>query len=318
MSQHDIVADICQSARRTDRNLKNPIGLIISKKSIWVTANKTGFIIQYDKDGCVKKNITVLGGSPTGIVRSKDRGFPITSNGVTGHSKLIIVTSSGSIEGFNPCVLANSTVMITPPSSPVTTVGSRSFTGATMMKNHLYVANHGNGSIDVYNCNWGLVKSIVDNALKNDSYYPLNVINHQNHLYVSHTLIGTVASGMITATNNVQTSNNGNGYITKYNDTCGPPIRLVSRGPLSIPYGMLIMMDRLYVSNNGHGTISIYELPEKCHLPAKYLSNVETSEGGVIINDGIWSIAEKSEDLWLVAGNQQGVHGTLALITWTQ
>jgi len=308
MSQKNLVADICQSAARTDKNLKNPMGLAMSKKSIWVTTNNTGLIIQYDKDGCASKNIRVVSGSPTGIVRVKNKGFPITSNGVTGHPKFIVVTSSGSIEGYNPCVLGNSTVV-------ATAANGRFFTGVAIIKNRLYIANHGNGSIDVYDCNWNFVKSIVDNALKSDGYHPLNVVNHEDHLYVSHTFYGTLTNGMSTVTNTTA-DNVGNGYITKYLGICDHPIRLASRGSLSIPYGMLIMRNLLYVSNNVHGTISIYELPEKNHEPAKYLSNVSTHGGGFIINDGIWAIAEKSENLWLVAGNQRGAHGSLASITW--
>lgn len=307
MSQKNLVSDICQSAARTDKNLKNPMGLAMSKKSIWVTTNNTGLIIQYDKDGCVSKNIKVVSGNPTGIVRLKNKGFTITSNGVTGHAKFIVVTTSGSIEGYNPRVLENSTVIATPTKGQI-------FTGATMVKNRLYVANHGNGSIDVYDCNWNFVKSIIDNALKSDGYHPLNVVNHQDHLYVSHTFYGTLTNGMSTTSS--ITTTDGNGYITKYNGISDRPIRLASRGALSIPYGMLIMRNLLYVSNNVHGTISIFELPDKNHEPAKYLSNVSTNGGGFIINDGIWAIAEKSENLWLVAGNQRGAHGSLSSITW--
>ena len=149
---------------------------------------------------------------------------------------------------------------------------------------------------------------MMDQALRNDSYHPLNVVAHHGELYVTNTFSGTLTTGMSTSASATSSflSNIGNGYITKYNDMCDNPIRLVSRGPLNIPYGMAIIRDQLFVSNHGDGTISIFELPQKSHRPAKYLTNVRTPEGGTIINDGIWSIVDQSETLWVVAGNQEG------------
>ena len=244
-NQKNLVADIQGGALNLDSTLNFPWGMIVRRDTIWVTVTNanTPSIREYTKCGRLINTIpTVDGTSPTGIVDARCSNF---------NADFIVVTLSGTIEAYTPPA-TTTTIIFTP-------TGPSALTGVTIYKGLLYVANFGAGTVDVYAAGSPMLipvptKQLIDVGLQSANYNPFNVYSHCDKLYIS---FARITSSVFTT----MTVGLGEGYVDIYYK--GVLSRLINRGPLNAPWGMIRFKNTLFVANVGGGYISIFKIKEK-------------------------------------------------------
>jgi len=250
--QTNLDSDIALVANHLDCGLVNPWGIVIDDNKLWVAVNGypgcdvTGAIQSFSYDGCVDKTIYVRNNLPTGLVVNSGSGFTITMCEQTGPSKLIVVTESGTIEGYNHCVDECKTIVLA--NDPC-----KSYTGAAITDdgNCLFVTDFKGGKIEKYHSDMCLSRCFTDNSLVNSGYNPYNVAVIDGLVFVAfarYTDDSYVLPGV------------GNGFIDVF-DTEGCLIkRFTNRGQLNAPWALVKYGDSLVVSNFGDGRVLTYDL----------------------------------------------------------
>jgi uncharacterized protein (TIGR03118 family) len=182
----------------------------------------------------------------------------------------------------------------------------------------LFVANFGEGRVDVFNSTYQPVETLggfVDPSLP-AGYAPFDIQYLEGHLFV------TYAKQSIDDQNDVKGL--GNGYIDIYDLNGSFVQRLVSRGQLNSPWGLALtpsdygsLSDTLLVGNFGDGHINAYNVST-----GAYVGTV--AEGGSVLQiDDLWSLtfgtgngAGATDQLYFTAGSSaesQGIFGELDL-----
>lgn len=308
-TQKNLVSDVVGMAPLIDPKLVDPWGVVVTTDGIWVAARGSKSLIRYVNAKVTYPSLVVTTtGSPTGLVE-----FVAT---------IVTVTQEGTIEAYIPTTSLVATVVKVGPAA------ANVYTGATVSGSLLYVANFSQGSIDVYTPEYTIIASmsIIDLGLRTIGYNPYNVYssNCSERMYVTYALRDV--------TTNKAVSGVGNGYLSLFEG--GVLTRLVNRGPLNSPWGMLRVDGGIYVGNVDEGLINSFRLTHS--RSRKYILDyngyVTTKGGGNLINDGIRSIVVKeeiqatratqakqdtdcgcdSESVIISAGIFQGTHGLLA------
>jgi len=277
----NIVSDIPGSALRTDTTLKNPWGLVVRDR-LWVAVTISKLLRAYSFSGVTLQSVTT-------------KGFPIAlvdARGTEFDADLITVAGNG-IEVYRPNINANETITVS------VTLGAV-YLGVAILNNHLYVANFGQGSVDIFNTSFQKVNTIVDQGLAAANYAPHNVYVHRQALYIAYTL-------------KEGTTGIGNGYLNIYLN--GNLQRLIDRSPLNAPWGMFREDDKLYVGNFGDGVINVFKLKkEDCRLTAEFCDTIRNRCRQTIVNDGLRAIVPHSENIWFAADIQDEQHGLIGML----
>ena len=162
------------------------------------------------------------------------KGFNITQNGKTGPAFFIFATEDGTISAWNPNVNPDSSVIAVDNSKGGSPTGDGAVykglaIGTTQDGTFLYAANFRNGSVDVFNSKFQLVKSFTDPTVPN-GYAPFNVQVLDGKLFVTF--------AQQDATRHDDVAGAGHGFVDEF-DLNGRKIdRVASHGPLNSPWGL--------------------------------------------------------------------------------
>ncbi len=174
--QTNLVSDGTVPAETIDPNLINPCGISSPGPGgpFWISDNNAGVTTFYNGDGTKDGQVAIAGppgstiaGTPTGqVFNSSGTGFDISQNGKTASALFIFATEDGTISGWNPNVNPASSVIAVDNSKGGSPGDGAVYKGLAIGKTEdgtfLYAANFRNGSVDVFNSQFQLVKSFTD------------------------------------------------------------------------------------------------------------------------------------------------------------
>jgi uncharacterized protein (TIGR03118 family) len=246
--QKNLTSDLNHVGNFVDTNLQNPWSVINKDDNIfWVVNNSTSLITQYNKEGRSTglQTISVTGESPTGLIMSKEQ-FHFNNE----LASLICVTKNGTIDIWNSTFGSKTKIAYSDCSS--------CYTGLIILKNLLFVCNFGQSKIDVFDSKFKFVNSFTDSELIESGYGPYNIITQSDKLYICFAKQNSLKNDVL--------NGQGNGYIDIFNSNGKFIQRLINRGYLNSPWGMITAKIKykskekkiLIVANSGDGTILIY------------------------------------------------------------
>jgi uncharacterized protein (TIGR03118 family) len=329
----DLIADLPGVAPITDPTLVNAWGISLNSAggAFWVSANGTDLSEVYTGDvngspiGQPFK-VSIPGGAPTGQVFNSTTDFPVTAGGVTRPSVFIFASEAGLITGWNPGVPPT-----TPPPSRVAEVGFAApdgavYKGLALAKvgaaNFLYAADFHNNKIDVIDGQFhkvtlgtGGFESFTDPNLP-EGYAPFNVAAIGGKLYVSYAKQDADAEDDVAGP--------GRGFVDVFETNGHFDGRLVSRGALNSPWGMVQapagfgdFAGALLVGNFGDGRINAYDINT-----GERLGTLTSSPGHPVVIDGLWGLAfgngvsaGDAKSLYYAAGPDDEAHGLFGKVT---
>jgi uncharacterized protein (TIGR03118 family) len=320
----NLVSDIPGFAQIEDPLLVNPWGIAMSATSPFWVANAgsgTSTLYQGDVGGSpfVKNslNVTIPGGLPTGTVFNGSSDFSFTGGGSTGPARFLFASITGRISAWK-AGLTTAVVVVTQPAGNVYTGLAIGNNGTA---NFLYAANFGQKRIDVFDKNFAaatLAGSFTDPTLPAD-YAPFNIQNLGGKLHVAYAKVDPVTGEDLPGP--------GNGYVSVF-DTNGNFLgRLVSNGPLSSPWGMVIAPSgfgafpgALLVGNFGDGRLNAFN-----PTTGAFLGTLNDESGNPVSIDELWALTFGNggnggdpSTLYFTAGTaeeEHGIFGSLKVVT---
>lgn len=243
--QANLVSDLPGVAGVTDPHLIAAWGATHSATSgWWVTSPLGGVAAVYDGNGqpipaANPLVVTIpapagmtIPSIPTGIVANGSANFNLTPD---HPARFVFVTRTGTVSGWNPQVNPTNAIIMVPP------VGVADYTGVTIAQrsgvDHLYVANFGRGSVDVFDGAFQPVTlpagAFTDSRIP-DTFSVFNVQLIRDELYV------TYASKEIF---NAPTGGAKQGYVNVF-DAEGTLVRRLNNGPwMNAPWGVALAPD---------------------------------------------------------------------------
>jgi uncharacterized protein (TIGR03118 family) len=264
--------------------------------------------------------VTIPGGSPTGQVFNPTADFTVTAGGATAPAIFIFASESGAVTGWNPSI----------PPPPLSTNAQTAFqaTDGAIYKgialaqsggqNFLYLADFHNGKIDVLDANYDLTQlagTFTDPNLP-EGFAPFNIASINGQLHVSY------ARQDADAVDDV--AGRGNGFVSVFTTDGQFVRRLISRGALNSPWGMIQAPadfgefgGALLVGNFGDGRIHAYN-PNTGSL----LGTLKGLNHRPLVIDGLWGLAfgngvsaGDANALYYAAGPENEEHGLFGRIT---
>jgi uncharacterized protein (TIGR03118 family) len=307
---------------------------------VWVSSNESGDTIALNGKGQLIQTKVSGGGLPVPLVVSVPTAPEATSSGIenSGGSvpapltgmifskqrvfsgdEITVVSEQGTIAGWQPN--SDSTSPLQAQIRVNNNTNGAVYKGVTYAKTDdkgwlLYVANFGQGRVDVFNSNYRPVQlqGFIDPTIPH-GFAPFNIDNINNQIYV------TYAKQSIDNQNDV--AGLGNGYVDIFTTQGTFVKRLISGGPLNSPWGIAFtpnnfgnLSNYLLIGNFGDGYINVFD-PHT----GRYVGKVDDSSGKPLQIDGLWGLifgtnngAGKSNELFFSAGpskESQGLFGTL-------
>jgi len=238
-------------------------------------------------DKVIEEEIIVENVIPIGITRNKTQGFVVKSNLKFAAAKLIVVSNDGSIWAYNPLVNTNFLRVFN------NNISLAHYTGVAIASTFLYVTDLLNQRVDVFNFNFEYQKNIqlIDPDIPID-YSPFNIVNIDDLLYVLYAKTGSP---------NFDTAEPGpgNGYISIFNPDGTFIKRLVSRGHLNAPWGLVVaphqfkkFSGKLLVGNHGDGKINVYD------RHGNHLGKLKDKDGKTIVVEGLWGLVNHKKSIY--------------------
>ncbi len=279
--QHNLVSDVSGLADRVDPNLVNPWGIASGPTTpFWVADNHTSKSSVYDGNRLPTRAAVAIVGAPTGIVFNAATDFAVAPG---QPAKWLVATEDGTVAGWDTGAAAVTKVDL----SALGTVYKGLTLGSTGGKNHLYAANFSAGRVDVFDANFAPVApagTFTDPNLP-AGFAPFNVQNVDGKLYVTYALQDAAKRDDV--------SGPGNGYVSVF-DTGGKFLqRLVSKGPLNSPWGVVLAPvgfggfgGALLVGNFGDGRINAFN-----PATGAWLGAVSDGSGKALAINGLWGLA---------------------------
>jgi uncharacterized protein (TIGR03118 family) len=324
----DLVSDQPGVAPITDPGLVNGWGIALGPTggNFWVSAEGTGISEVYSGDvggTPLTKNpleVSIPGEEPTGQVFNTTTDFVVHSGMASGPAVFIFASESGSVSGWNPAVPP-------PPPSEDAQLGFQATDGAIYKGialanngsgNFLYVTDFHNAKIDVLDANFHLVHlagSFADPNLP-AGYAPFGIMAHGGKLYVSYAQQDDDKEDDVAGP--------GKGFVDVF-DTSGHLLqRLISRGKLNAPWGMVVapsnfgdFSNQLLVGNFGDGHINAYD-----PATGAFKGTLSGAGGHPVEIYGLWGLAfgngvtaGESNALYYAAGPDDETHGLFGRIT---
>jgi uncharacterized protein (TIGR03118 family) len=315
----DLVADQSGAAQLTDPDLVNAWGMSHPPGGpLWVSDNGTNVSTLYtgavggtpvQKQSLV---VNVPGGAPTGQLYNPTSGFPVPGTGKP--ALFVFAGEDGDVSAWNtntqPLTAA---VQVAHEKNAV-------FKGIALVHTasgpRLLLANFHAGRVDVFNSAFHRVASAGKFRDPNlpSGYAPFNVAVFAHRVYVTYAKQDAAAHDDVPGA--------GHGFLDVYTPGGTLLRRLVSRGALNSPWGMVIapktfgsFAGKLLVGNFGDGYIHAYG-PRTGHL----LGTLKDSSGYPIWIDGLWgllrgdSAAGGRNAIWFSAGPSGESHGLLGVL----
>lgn len=238
------------NSNQEDFDLRNAWDMVIVNDTMWVSATRSGKLIQYTLDG---KKIVSFDmpnfESPTGLALNV-RTDPTSDI-------LYIVTKQGKLYAFNPSLLNPIRLLIDNSNN------NASYTGLIKCFNLLYATDFNNKEIDVFDSlqNFAIVNlSFIDQNISDPlpaNYSPFNIFNiNSRYLFILYAEKNDNSNEVIIG--------DGKGYINIYTLAGNFIQRFTSRGYLNAPSGFMIKnhrkKDSVIVANFGDGKINEYSI----------------------------------------------------------
>ncbi len=313
-----------------DSSLVNPWGMVSPPYGPWwVVDEGRGRVTLYNGDGTSFPGLSPLvvaipvnpGGvydysTPTGIAFNDTGSFELAPG---APSRFIFVTRDGVIAGWNENVSRHYAVLVVDNSPQAV------YTGAAIARYHednaLYVANFGQGRVDVFGPDFSpllLDAGAFIDPLIPGGFAPYNVRNIDGEIYV--TFAEPQAAGRDAS------SGVGMGYLDVF-DTEGSLILRLEHGPwMNAPWGVAIAppigfgeySGRLLVGNGGSGRIAAFDAESGTF--AGYLADTQrialTIPGLHALGFGNGGLAGPATTLFFSAGfhntKKQSIFGSIA------
>jgi uncharacterized protein (TIGR03118 family) len=317
VSQHNLVSDQAGKADLMDADLVNAWGLAFGPTTpAWVANNGSDNSTLYMGGGGspvmkVPLTVSIPGGAPTGMVYNGSNQFQISS----GPALFIFDSEAGKITAWN-----TSTSPAT-RAEKVARVKGAIFKGLAIAKakggERLYATDFHHGKVDVFNGSFNRVK--IPGAFKDPGlpkrYAPFGIEAVGNRILVSYAKQDKKAEDDV--------SGAGHGFVDVYSKTGKMLDRLVSRGRLNSPWGMVLapmgfgsLGGDLLIGNFGNGHVNAFN-PRS----GKLLGPVTTSGGGALKIDGLWAlefgngVIGTRNTLLFTAGPDDEAHGLFGELT---
>lgn len=292
--QTNLVSDLPGMAQLTDPDLVNPWGMSSGPMTpMWVSDNGTDRATLYR--GFVNGSpiqkvplvVNIPGGAPTGQVFNPTSGFVVRSGDSSGPALFIFDSEAGLVTGWNPGV---------PPPPPSTqaqvgaSVPDAVYKGLAMASTadgtFLYAANFHAAQIDVFDSSFNLVHLSGDfqDPMIPSGFAPFNVQELGGLLYVTY--------AKQDAARHDEIDGQGLGFVDVYSTSGQLLNRLVRRGQLNAPWGLVLAPagfgrfgGDLLVGNFGDGRINAYD-----PATGEFLGRLKHEDGTPIQIDGLWAL----------------------------
>jgi uncharacterized protein (TIGR03118 family) len=327
-SQTNLISDIPGLARFTDSNLSNPWSISFSQSGpFWLADNNAGVSTMYNGEGQafpLNAPFAVTMGrtagdpaqtdSPTGTVFNGGTGFVISKDGNSAPSRFLFATEEGTIFGWNPGVdITHALLAVDNSALPGAGVV---YTGLAIATNtqgtFLYAANFRTGAIDIFDQNFQPVAvrgAFVDPNLP-QGFVPFNIQAVGTSLYVTYTGKngGRYDSG----------TGPGDGYVDLFDSQGKLLRRLVSQGPLDVPWGVAVApgnfgdySNDVLIGNFGDGRVNAFDSQS-----GAFLGPLLDPAGQPLFIPELWDLkfgndanGGKSDTLYFTAGIGHEEHG---------
>jgi uncharacterized protein (TIGR03118 family) len=299
-------------AKHTDPLLQNAWGMAYAPGApFWVSDEWNGWSTLYDGAGVPQSlQVTVPSatgsgpGSPTGLVYNGSTQFKID----TWTSLFLFSTLDGTIQGWSHFEPSTTLIAVNNSANKV------SYTGLAITSksggNFIYAADTNNNKVDVYDGNFGFVKSFTDSTIPKN-FTVLGIQDIKGKLYVS---FADAAGGP-------------GGYIDIFTEG-GTFVKHFAHGkPLNQPWGFAVapknfgpLSGTLLISNNTNtGTINGFDLKT-----GKLVGTIKDSTNKPIKINQLWAIEfgggtaanGKKNQLYFTSGPQNGLNGLFGVIAF--
>lgn len=319
--QHNLVSDSPGLAPRTDPNLVNPWGLAAGDDTaLWVNDEATGVSTIYAGNGRPAPLVVTVppaaGGrdpsSPTGIVYSEagdtdPSAFVVSGPLGTAPSVFIFDTLGGTISGWNPTANRTASIVVVDNSN-----AGAAYTGLAIIDDHLFAANFGAGTVEIYDKSWQLVGTFTGPNIP-AGYSPFGIQAINGEVFVAY----SVKSG------DDELPGEGLGIVDVFAED-GTFLRAFAEfGPLNAPWGMAlaprnfgVFSNAVLVGNFGDGRINAFNAST-----GEFLGPLMANRNEPIEIEGLWGIifgngdqSGKSNRLYFAAGINDEENGLLGWI----
>jgi uncharacterized protein (TIGR03118 family) len=296
----------------TDPNLINPWGVSYAPNGpFWLSEQATNVTsvdaVATAANGQNTATLNVLPAistpSPTGQVFNSFPNAFTLANGQP--ATFIFASTTGVITGWNAALGTKTDVGVTAPGAVYTglAIGTSS-SGPT-----LYAANAKAGTIDMYDSNFKLIKTLFDPLIP-PSFTPYGVQVLNNQLFVTYAPAN-------------RTIGPGQGVVDQF-DLNGNHVGIVAAGnPLNAPWGLAIapasfgtFANALLVGNFGDGTISAFDFTTHA-----FLGQLDGPNGAPLVNPDLWALTPGNggaggdpNQLYFTAGLANEMHGLFGSI----
>ena len=313
--QTNLVSDGTVPAATIDPNLINPWGISTPGHGAFLDIGqqcRCDDVLQRrrheGRPGCDRPAASerLAAGTPTGQVFNSTQGFDISQDGKTAPALFIFATEDGTISAWNPSVNPNSSVIAVDNSkggSPGDGAVYKGLAiGTTKDGTFLYAANFRNGSVDVFNSKFDLVKSFTDPTVP-IGYAPFNVQVLDGKLFVTF--------AKQDASRHDDVAGAGHGFVDEFSLNGSLIQRVASHGPLNSPWGLAIaptgfgeFSGDLLVGNFGDGAINVFN-----PTTDQYLGKLDRPNGTPFHETDLWALQANGDNILFTAGLANESHG---------
>ncbi len=322
------VPSVSATAPNTDANLKNAWGLSRGTPTPWwISDNGAGVTTLYNGAGVPQPAtpliVTIPGlngnpGTPTGTVFNYTSGFEVAPG---AKAIFMFVTEDGTIAGWNPGIKPTEAVVAFPLAGKAPD-GNDIFRGCTLVTTDqgtfLYVANFGDGRVDVFDSSFHRVR-MPEGAFRHShvphGYAPFNVQNVGGNVVVAY------AKKQRGSTDEAHGA--GLGFVAVFDPRGRLLLELQHGSFLNAPWGIAqapsdfgVFSHRLLIGNFGDGTINVFNA-----VSGKFEGKVLDASGAPLTIDGLWALSFGSNgasgsavELYFTAGpndEQNGLFGKI-------
>jgi len=319
--QINLVSDIPGRAQLTDPNLVNPWGLAAGPTTpLWAADNGTGVATLYTGSvhgspvSQVPLIVSVPGGAPTGQVFNPTNGFKLRVGDTRVPSKFIFDSEAGTITAWTLTdpVQTSARTKLTVPGAVFKGLALSFFDGHPA----LYATDFAHGRVVVVDSRFHVVATpgMFQDSMLPPRFAPFGIQAIGRWIVVSY------AKRELGGTDEVHGP--GLGFVDVYNREGRLVSRLVKRGNLNAPWGLVRAPagfgrfgGALLVGNFGDGRINAYNL-----ATGQALGSLHRPNGQPLSIDGLWGlrfgngVTAGPDELLFSAGIHDEAHGLLGKI----
>jgi uncharacterized protein (TIGR03118 family) len=320
--QINLVSDIPGMAALTDPSLVNPWGVSAGPDTpLWVSDNGTDVSTLYAGAvhgmpvSAVPLVVSIPGGAPTGQVFNPTTQFVLHQGDTSTPAKFIFDSEAGMITAWSPD-LVPITSAVTVQTTPGAVYKGLAIDTVPGKGPFLYAANFSQNRIDVFNRRFHRVNSAFgfhDPTLP-AGFAPFNIQAIGLRLFVAYAKQDAAHMDEIAGP--------GLGFVDVYGPRGHLLRRLVSRGRLNAPWGLVVAPAKfgrfshaLLVGNFGNGHINAYD-----PMTGVWLGQLRHPDDSPIVIDGLWALRfgnptiGGTHGLLFSAGIDDEAHGLLGVI----